>query len=137
MGARPGDLQAATSHGYEIAAGAMSVAILGDVALGVVAREGAELNGPMLCPFRLATGLPCPFCGMTRSLFSLGQGRVDASFDLSPVGPLLPLVAVLAVGWILVARGRVGPPRLSRLALTAGAVLLTLSWTYQLSKGVT
>jgi len=116
--------------------GALSVACLGDVLLGCLARDG-DLGGPTLCPFRLATGLPCPFCGMTRSLFAVGQGRLAASIDFSPIGPLLPLAAVLAGGWILAARTRAGPPRVPGFLLAVGTLLLALSWTYQLSKGVT
>ena len=28
-------------------------------------------KGPVLCIFRLATGIPCPFCGLTRAELSL------------------------------------------------------------------
>ncbi len=120
----------------ETIVGALSVACLGDMLLGYLARDG-DLDGPTLCPFRLATGLPCPFCGMTRSLFALGQGRLAASIDFSPIGPLLALAAIVAGGWILAARTRAGPPRVPGFLLAAGALLLALSWTYQLSKGVT
>ena len=47
----------------------------------------------MLCVFRLATGLPCPFCGLTRSLFALGQGDLGESLRYSPIGPLMAVVA--------------------------------------------
>jgi Protein of unknown function (DUF2752) len=117
--------------------GGLSVAVAGNVLLGVLAHDGAALDGPGLCPFLAATGLPCPFCGMTRSLFALGQGRLDASFDFSPLGPLLPLAAALAAGWILVTRARAGPLRVPRYLAAAGAMLLMVSWTYQLSKGAT
>jgi hypothetical protein len=51
---------------------------------------------PMLCPFRMVTGLPCPGCGMTRSLISLAHGDIAASLYFHPLGPALAIVAALA-----------------------------------------
>ena len=50
---------------------------------------------PVLCPFRRATGLPCPTCGMTRSVSAALHGDLRASITHHPVGPaVLALVAV-------------------------------------------
>ncbi len=43
-------------------------------------------SGPTLCPFRLATGLPCPSCGMTRSWSALGHGDLTSSLAFHPLG---------------------------------------------------
>lgn len=89
-----------------------------------------------MCLFRLVTGLPCPFCGTTRSLFELGQADLAASVQMSPLGLMAALAAVfvlvrLAVAW----RGR--PARLWPPAvLAAGGVAVLLSWVSQLTKGV-
>ncbi|MCX5684342.1 MAG: DUF2752 domain-containing protein, partial [Planctomycetota bacterium] len=32
-------------------------------------------DGPVLCPLRLVTGIPCPACGLTRSFCALASGR--------------------------------------------------------------
>ncbi len=42
-----------------------------------------------LCPFLKLTGIPCPFCGLTRSLFSLLSGDPLQAFWYHPLGPLL------------------------------------------------
>jgi len=104
------------------------------VAAGGVAEaaaDGAELDGPTLCPFRLATGLPCPFCGLTRSLFALGQARPGEAVELHPLGLAVPLAAVAFL--ILLARGR--RPRPSGGLVAAGIALIAAAWVIQLAKG--
>jgi hypothetical protein len=111
----------------------LCAASLGATAVGAAAPD-AELDGPTLCPFRLVTGLPCPFCGLTRSLVAFGQGRVEVSFERAPLGPLVPFLA-LAVGVAAVAamaRGRAlaWPHRV----LIAGAAAVAASWALQLAR---
>ena len=43
-------------------------------------------NGPILCPFRLITGHPCPLCGSTRAVGALCAGDIRAAWDLNPFG---------------------------------------------------
>ncbi|MCC6334823.1 MAG: DUF2752 domain-containing protein [Myxococcales bacterium] len=59
-----------------------------------------------LCPLHQATGLPCPGCGMTRSLAALTQGDFSTAAGLNPFGFLVwPVLAVLAVLALVPARG--------------------------------
>jgi hypothetical protein len=111
-------------------------ASLGAAGLGAV--SGADLSeAPVLCPFRLATGLPCPFCGLTRSVFAAGQGRWEDSLALSPLGlPLLVLAPVVLV-WIFAGLLRGGGVRWPRPALAALALATAVSWTFQLSGALT
>jgi len=51
-----------------------------------------------ICPFRHLTGLPCPLCGMTRSLLCFFQGDWHASLLWHPLGPL---VGIGVVVWFL------------------------------------
>lgn len=74
--------------------GVVAVALLGAV---VVPLHWIEV-GPLLCPFRLLTGLPCPGCGMTRSVVALAHGDLHASLFYHPLG-----FVVVAVGVMLVA----------------------------------
>lgn len=53
-------------------------------------------TGPVLCPFRLLTGLPCPGCGLTRSFCAIAQGRWGDAFADHLFGPAL--MAALVVG---------------------------------------
>ena len=79
-------------------------AILGGAALiGAVDTSG----GRILCPFRLATGLDCPFCGGTRATHSFLNAEVGRAFDHNVLVALLVPVA-LAIGVLLLWRGITG-----------------------------
>ena len=41
------------------------------------------------CSTLLRTGQPCVLCGMTRSFYSMGAGRVGEARALNPLGPAL------------------------------------------------
>lgn len=51
-------------------------------------------TGPILCPLRLVTGLPCPGCGLTRSFCAMTRGHFGEAFGYHIFGPFL-FVAVL------------------------------------------
>ena len=63
-------------------------------------------EGPVLCPFRRATGLPCPTCGLTRSWTSLAHLRVRDAFAYHPLGP----VTFVGAGWLALG-GRLHAPK--------------------------
>ena len=64
------------------------------VVLLVLPRLG--ISGPS-CPFLLATGRPCPGCGMTRALGAFAQGDWTRALGLNPfVFVIAPLGAFLA-----------------------------------------
>jgi len=56
-------------------------------------------DGPVrtVCLMRLLTGIPCPTCGMTRSLCSIGRGELAESFALHPLGPVVYAIFALAM----------------------------------------
>ncbi|MCC6491788.1 MAG: DUF2752 domain-containing protein [Pirellulales bacterium] len=54
---------------------------------------------PVFCPFRLATDLPCPGCGLTRSFVAFSHGDLSAAFDYHAFGPLLFLVTSITLAW--------------------------------------
>jgi uncharacterized protein DUF2752 len=128
--ARPAQPLGAT----ELATASLCAASLGAVALGAISGEDAG-DGPTLCPFRLVTGLPCPFCGLTRSLFALGRGRVGDSLHLSPLGFAAPFAALLLGGLLLAAAVRRRPLSWPPRAGWAGGGLVAASWMLQLSTG--
>ncbi|MBM3765322.1 MAG: DUF2752 domain-containing protein [Acidobacteria bacterium] len=72
----------------------------------------------ILCPFRLLTGYPCPFCGMTRGVSSILRGRLRDALEFHFFAPL---VFAGIVGWIVIETGRAAgvwrAERLRRLAL--------------------
>jgi hypothetical protein len=53
---------------------------------------------PTLCLFRRMTGLPCPGCGMTRSVMALAHLHFRDSFRFNALGPIF--VSMLAVWWL-------------------------------------
>lgn len=53
-------------------------------------------DGPTLCPFLLATGLPCPFCGGTRALAAAARGNLGDASRFNVVWPVVAVVLVAA-----------------------------------------
>lgn len=45
------------------------------------------------CPMVIITGVPCPGCGMTRSLFFLATGRIGKSLWIHPMG--IPIAGLI------------------------------------------
>lgn len=84
----------------------------------------ATLGPP--CPLRTVTGIPCPFCGMTRGVTALVHGHVSAAFGYNPGAFLVVATAlVLLIAW-----------RWQRVRIPVWAVFLffALLWAYQLFK---
>ncbi|KAA1426770.1 DUF2752 domain-containing protein [Nocardioides antri] len=113
-------------HGAEVVA-AGGVAAIGVAFL--LSPDHIE-DGPVLCPFRAVTGLPCPGCGLTRSWVYAAHGWWRESLAANAFGMLL-LAAVLALAVVVVVRRvrRTPPPEIDRVlrhpvTLAIGAVWL-------------
>ena len=95
------------------------VAAFGVAAVGVACvRSPATIeDGPILCPFRLITGLSCPGCGLTRSWVYTMHGDWAAAFGANMFGPLL-IAAVVVLAAVVVGRRirRRPPPALEVIA---------------------
>lgn len=76
------------------------------------------------CPLRALTGVPCPFCGMTRGTIALVHGDVLGALALNP-GVLLAVVVGVFLLW--------RRPRVSMPVWLPLAVVATL-WSFQLLK---
>jgi Protein of unknown function (DUF2752) len=94
----------------------------------------------VLCPLRLLTGVPCPFCGMTTAATALAGGEPAAALAANPF--VLVLVGFTAAMAVLIgarALGLAGPPARWPLARRRGAwavaaVLAAASWLFQLHR---
>lgn len=92
-----GEADVRAPRAYDAVLAIAGLAALSAAALLSPSRVAA---GPILCPFRLLTGVPCPSCGMTRSWVSLAHGHLDASLNQHPFGPAA--MALVAVGTVAV-----------------------------------
>ncbi|MBE9374572.1 DUF2752 domain-containing protein [Saccharopolyspora sp. HNM0983] len=68
--------------------------VVAAAATGLLLASGVV---PLPCPFRLATGLDCPFCGGSRMLGALLTGDLPAALGFNAVALLLVLPVVCAV----------------------------------------
>jgi len=50
-----------------------------------------------LCPFHAVTGLPCPGCGMTRAMISLGQLKLEEAIGYNLFSTPLLILMILYV----------------------------------------
>lgn len=74
------------------------------------------------CPHKMLTGLPCPVCGMIKSMVALYQGHIKESIQAHLWGPLITLgmgVAFFWLGWEVVRRKEFKP-----------ALLYNIKWAY-------
>jgi len=99
-------------------------------AAGALAGRDGDTGLLPECPFRAATGLPCPLCGATRA-FALAV-RGDGGW-LSYNAPWVVLAALaVAAGALLLAGVR---PRIPARALAVAAVLFAaVAWAYALAQ---
>lgn len=102
---------------------------------------GHAVDGPVLCPLRLLTGVPCPACGLTTSFTELAGGHLGAATTAAPAGPLLfaLFAAVAVVLVVLLTRRRrltgIRPHGGAAVAAYAAlAVAAAVSWVYQLGR---
>jgi hypothetical protein len=108
---------------------ALSAATTGAAALGAAGVLSASVAGPVGCLFSAATGVPCPFCGLTHGVAELGAGHLDTAVALHPLAPLaLPLALSVPVALL---RGRA--LTLTSPALAALAAVVTLTWIARLA----
>jgi hypothetical protein len=106
--------------------GAAGVAALGVSAL--LSPDHIE-DGPVICPFRRLTGLPCPGCGLTRSWTYLTHGWWQDSLQAHAFGPLLALVVVVLAVLSVRARVRRTPaPSLDRLVKNPLSIVVIVGW---------
>jgi len=94
------------------------------------ALSGADGGGLLPpCPFRAATGLPCPLCGATRA-FALAV-RGDGGW-VAYNAPWVVLAALAAVLGALALAGMPLPRPRTRPAYLMAAAVVAIAWAYAL-----
>jgi hypothetical protein len=122
-GSRPGAAPAAAGAAIALQILAARLALSADE--GGVWLFGAPLGAE--CAFRARFGLPCPTCGMTRSLILALHGEPGRAWALQPAGPVavaglvLLAVALLVLGIARLAKA--GVPREAALWIRRAALI--------------
>lgn len=106
----------------------------------VVGSRAGSVPLPCVCIFKTISGQDCPFCGLTRSLVSIGHLAFRSSWRYHRAGVLvyLAIVIQLVASLVRVRRdrrpGAGGPrrPTATRAYQTLGAVLL-VAWIIRLA----
>jgi Protein of unknown function (DUF2752) len=104
---------------------------IGRLAGGALIGGGTALSGHVLCPFRAATGLPCPLCGATRSVVLASHG--DLKFlSYNPVWVAV-LVALVGLGALTaLARPAIPRPRPVVIRVLVGTIV-AVGWACALA----
>jgi hypothetical protein len=101
-----------------VPAAGLSAATGGAFLLGSAGVLGAATTTGVTCVFSMASGVDCPFCGLTHGVAALGAGDVGAAVALHPLAPLAVALA-LAVPLALLRRRRLEVPWTAPWALAA------------------
>ncbi len=66
------------------------------IAFAVFVDTNTVEDSPSVCYFNTMTGLPCPGCGITRSVSAAGNGHFEAAWTYHPfgIGVLFALVTL-------------------------------------------
>lgn len=99
---------------------------------------GAAAPGLWACPFRAATGLPCPSCGATHAFVHLAHGELAQGLFANPLFALaalglwatagVALLRALGLSWTLVLPAP--PPSVARALRWSFAGLLLANWAF-------
>jgi hypothetical protein len=94
-------------------------------------------GGPVLCLFRLATGVACPACGLTRATALAARGEIARAVALHPGLPLVALVAgaAWAVWGVRLATGRRWLARWELPVVLATVAALVVLWLIRMALG--
>ncbi len=63
--------------------------------IAALVPQAAAEHGPVMCPLKFATGLDCPFCGLTRSFVCAAHGSFAAATTYNPAWPAVALVILM------------------------------------------
>jgi hypothetical protein len=121
-----------------------ALAFAGVAVILLAAAIALPLDAPPLalleCPFRAATGLPCPGCGSTRAFHFAVRGRFGDAFQMNPLATVIAAACgVQAVWTALRLAGLPFAPRLENTARArwVAAIALLANWIFVSVQGFT
>ena len=112
------------------------------IAFGLLAARIVNPDRPLpfdVCALKILAGLPCPTCGLTRSLCHALRGEWAASLGYHPAGVLL---AAALIGWMVWSAAEAGRGQLvgdgvrrhvSTAMLKSGIVISLVVWLARLT----
>ena len=102
--------------------GAVAVLV---VLLSILLPKALEY-GPKICPLNHLVGIPCPFCGLTRSFLEIGQFNLVEAVKYHILGiPLFAAFLILPV--LLMVRPRIAIP-VSGPGIIIVVSIIALAW---------
>ncbi len=126
-----------TAWWRELSPGHNSLARLTAVASGLLALAWLPMPHTV-CPLRMLTGLPCPFCGGTHAGIDLGRGHPVAALRASPLavcGAIVVVTLPMLRRTGLAERWRQLPAKTRNTAAITGIVAaLAVSEVWQLAR---
>jgi Protein of unknown function (DUF2752) len=104
---------------------------IGRLVGGFLTGSGSEFGEHVWCPFRAATGIPCPLCGATRSVVLASHGDLDF-LSYNPVWVVV-LIALAVFGALAALAGR-GLPRPRPIVIRAlVGTVVAVAWACALA----
>ena len=79
---------------------AFPLACIAVLALSLVLDPERPTMGIELCPMKASSGLPCPGCGITRSMIYCSRGDFARAFHHHPLGPAIWVAAIIGASSI-------------------------------------
>ncbi|VBB43156.1 hypothetical protein TRIP_B250251 [uncultured Desulfatiglans sp.] len=128
---------------WDVAGRHLPLALIGAVPLALAHFVPISRLPGVPCLFLKWTGVPCPFCGYTRSFWAMAQGDWAFAFRNAPLACLFYGAAILLLLWnggallsgCRFSRGRLLqiPGRLTGPLILIGALLLLSQWLYRIA----
>ena len=97
---------------------------------------------PPSCSARLALGISCPGCGLTRSFIAISHGQFQRAWNLNAASFLIYSFVLVQIPWHLfqISRLRKNVPTIRSLwiyiPLVTCAVAIVLQWLVRMSMGI-
>lgn len=88
---------------------------------------------PSICASWNLLGVPCPFCGLTRSVICCGHGNFGQALAYHPLGPAFFALLIVALTASLAGWRPAFSQRATRLSGAAGITVCATVWLMRLA----